>query len=166
MPDTSRAPRRGGVLRQSNALFHGNAGARPMHASFVAVTRASCRYVPTADSDPHIIITGDVFPLFPLLLPLRSRYLDHIHPIIFLYNHFPEEEWKHINLFPKVPAPFLRVEIWMILREHHCRTSSATHSLTSILWGPCSGTHPLAHILWHTSCIILRAPTHPRLLIP
>ena len=52
--------------------------------------------------EPHIIITGDVFPLFPLLLPLRSRYLDRIHPIIFLYTHFPQEEWQHVNFFPKV----------------------------------------------------------------
>eukprot|EP00668_Euglena_longa_P046601 GGOE01062286.1.p1 GENE.GGOE01062286.1~~GGOE01062286.1.p1 ORF type:complete len:979 (+),score=274.70 GGOE01062286.1:79-2937(+) len=57
-------------------------------------------YVPT--DHPHIVVTGDVFPLFPFLLPLRCKHGERHHPILFLYSHFPESEWATISLFPHV----------------------------------------------------------------
>eukprot|EP00667_Euglena_gracilis_P001623 EG_transcript_1623 len=57
-------------------------------------------YAPT--DQPHIVVTGDVFPLFPFLLPLRCKTGERHYPILFLYSHFPESEWADISLFPHV----------------------------------------------------------------
>jgi len=94
-------------------------------------------YVP--GDQPHIVVTGDVFPLFPFLLPLRSQHIDRLHPIVFMYSFFPESEWATISLFPQV-----YVMLGRITNGHDLRRAciSKAHRLLILSSGHGARQHP------------------------
>jgi hypothetical protein len=55
------------------------------------------------DMKDHIILLGGATNLFSFILPLRSKQIDKIQPIVILRNTAPRRsEWKRIGCFPQV----------------------------------------------------------------
>lgn len=51
----------------------------------------------------HVIVTGTMHHLYHLVMPLRSRMLAHVKPILLLAPHPPTEaDWFRISVFPAV----------------------------------------------------------------